>query len=84
MRRRTSSGERRAGRRSSPPDEEKPAKRWPSSLLGQVATLVSVLSGVVGLVFLLNPDAQPERASAQRSATLAMLEHQPQLTRRMY
>jgi hypothetical protein len=59
-------------------------RRSLSSVLAQVATVVGVLSGVAGLVFLLRPDLQPQPSSPKRSATLALLDLQPRLTRRQY
>jgi hypothetical protein len=59
-------------------------KRSLSSLLAHTATVVGVMSGVVGLVFLLRPELQPEPPARERSATLALLDVQPRLTRRQY
>jgi hypothetical protein len=59
-------------------------KRSLSTVLAQAATVVGVLSGVVGLMFLLRPDLQPQPSSPKRSATLALLDLQPRLTRRQY
>lgn len=70
-------------RRRTTKDPAQP-QRSASSVLTHVATVVGVLSGVVGLVFLLRPDLAPEPPARERSATLALLDVQPQLTRRQY
>jgi hypothetical protein len=59
-------------------------KRSLSSVLTLVATIIGVLSGVAGLVFLLRPDLQPEPPPPKRSASLALVDVQPRLTRRQY
>jgi hypothetical protein len=53
-------------------------------VLAQLATVVGMVSGVIGLVFLLSPNLRPEPDSPARSATLALLDVQPRLTRRQY
>lgn len=64
------------------------ARSWkrpsPGALLALAATIVGLVSGVLGLVFLLNPDLQPSGEADEQAATLSQLRVKPNASFREY
>jgi hypothetical protein len=52
--------------------------------LGLLGTIVGLVSGIVGLVFLLEPDLQPSGEPDEQAATLSRLEVKPNASFREY
>jgi hypothetical protein len=63
-------------------------RRWkrPSAgaTLGLVATIVGLVSGIIGLVFLFAPDLQPSGEPEEQAATLSHLQVRPNASFREY
>ena len=53
-------------------------------MLALAATVVGLVSGVVGLVFLFDPDLQPQGEAAEQAATLSQLRVKPNASFREY
>jgi hypothetical protein len=64
------------------------ASRWkrptPGALLALAGTIVGLVSGIVGLVFLFKPDLQPSGEAAKQAATLSQLNMKPNASFREY
>lgn len=64
------------------------ARRWkrpsPSALLALAGTIVALVSGIAGLVFLFEPDLKPSPESAKQAATLSNLRVKPNASFREY
>jgi hypothetical protein len=74
--------------RGSPSRRRAGESRWkrptPSALLALAGTIVGLVSGIVGLVFLFKPDLQPSGEAAKQSATLSRLSVKPNASFREY
>ena len=68
--------------------EPQAARSWkrpsPGALLALAATLVGLISGIAGLVFLFNPDLQPSGEADEQAATLSQLRVRPNVAFREY
>jgi hypothetical protein len=62
--------------------------RWkrpsPSALLALAGTIVALVSGIAGLVFLFKPDLKPSGEAAKQAATLSHLRLKPNASFREY
>jgi hypothetical protein len=60
-------------------EPEATRSRWPkpSGVLGLAGTIVALVSGIVGLVFLLKPDLRPSGKAPKQAATLSQLRVEP-------
>jgi hypothetical protein len=71
-----------------PPRREAGASRWkrpsPTALLALAGTIVALVSGIAGLVFLFNPDLKPSAEAARQAATLSNLRMKPNASFREY
>jgi hypothetical protein len=56
----------------------------PTALLALAGTLIGLVSGIVGLVFLFKPDLQPSGEAAKQAATLSQLTMKPNASFREY
>jgi hypothetical protein len=77
--------------RSSPgsqPPRRSRASGWKrptlSALLALAGTIIGLVSGIVGLVFLFNPDLKPSGEAAKQAATLSQLRLRPNVSFREY
>ena len=63
--------------RESEPRPQVGASRWkrpsPNALLALAGTIIGLVSGIAGLVFLFNPDLKPSGEAAKEAATLSQL-----------
>jgi hypothetical protein len=64
------------------------ASRWkrptPGALLALAGTIIGLVSGIVGLVFLFKPDLQPSGEAAKQAATFSRLSMKPNASFREY
>jgi hypothetical protein len=60
------------------------ARRSAGAWLGYVAAAVGIVSGLVGLMFVLLPNLQPEPPARHKGVKLTRLDFQPRLTFRQY
>jgi hypothetical protein len=56
----------------------------PGALLALAGTIVGLVSGIAGLVFLFNPDLQPSGEAEEQAATLSQLRVKPNAAFREY
>jgi hypothetical protein len=68
--------------------EPQAARSWkrpsPGALLALAATIVGLISGIAGLVFLFAPDLQPSGEADEETATLSQLRVRPNVSFREY
>ena len=70
------------------PPPQAGGSRWkrqsPSALLALAGTIVALVSGIAGLVFLFKPDLRPTGEAARQAATLSHLRVRPNVSFREY
>ena len=70
--------------RESEPRPQVAASRWkrptPNALLALAGTIIGLVSGIAGLVFLFNPDLKPSGKAAKEAATLSQLRLRPNVS----
>jgi hypothetical protein len=74
----------RGSRRPRRADESRWKRPTPSALLALAGTIIGIVSGIVGLVFLFKPDLQPSGEAAKEAATLSQLRMKPNASFREY
>jgi hypothetical protein len=78
---RSSRGSRRRRRRAAASAWKRPSA---GALLALAGTIIGLVSGIVGLVFLFKPDLKPSVETAKQAATLSRLRMQPNTSFRQY